>query len=226
MAYYEQPGRTITIDKDGKQIVTITYVGNVEAPSAPVRGTLKSKTITKDVAGTIRTQFQYETDATSSNVIAFKPVQIEIISAVRTVPIETHPQFGGSQIGYGGYIAPEDIKLIKETISTPNKVFDDIKDNLISKEDRCLKLYNFMASGIESYYLPSLVVRKTYQAASPPSAGKVGKINNPGVTIAGIPSGADFLLINISSRGQKGAYTVTEEYEMSGEGGWNKFLYS
>jgi hypothetical protein len=37
--------------------------------------------------------------------------------------------------------------------------------------------------------------------------------------------GATFLLISISARGTSGAYTVTEEYEMSGQGGWDTFLY-
>jgi hypothetical protein len=29
----------------------------------------------------------------------------------------------------------------------------------------------------------------------------------------------------VSARGSTGSYTVTEEYEMSGEGGWDTFLY-
>jgi hypothetical protein len=68
-------------------------------------------------------------------------------------------------------------------------------------------------------------VRKTYQASSPPSGGKVGKISSPGGAVPGAPKGATFLLINISARGTSGSYTVTEEYEMSGEGGWDTFLY-
>jgi hypothetical protein len=70
-----------------------------------------------------------------------------------------------------------------------------------------------------------MVVRKTYQASSPPASGKIGKIASPGGAVPGAPSGATFLLINVSARGTGGAYTVTEEYEMSGEGGWDTFLY-
>lgn len=227
MAYYEQPGRTTSVDKDGKQTVTITYVGTEEAPQPTgITGTVKSKSITKSEAGQIRTQYQIETDSVNVPGTGFQSVQIEIVSSVRTVPIEAHPNFGGSQISSGGFIKPEDIKLIKDTVQTPGKTFDDITDSLTSAQtEKCRSLYGYLAKGVESYYVPSMVVRKTYQASSPPSGGNVGKISSPGGAVPGAPKGATFLLINISARGTSGSYTVTEEYEMSGEGGWDTFLY-
>jgi len=228
MAVYEQPGRTTSIDLNGKQTVTVTYIGTEEASKpSDITGTLKSKSVTKDVAGQVKTILQYDLDAFSTGgSTATTQVQVEVVSAVRTVPIETHPNFGGSQISNGGFINSEDLKLIKDTVMTPGKKFDDITGSLTSGQTaKCRSLYGYLAAGIESYYVPSLVVRKTYQASSPPSAAKVGKITSPSVSIAGVPKGATFLLINISSRGQTGAYSVTEEYEMSGEGGWDTFLY-
>ena len=116
-----------------------------------------------------------------------------------------------------------DKKKIKDAVEVPDRspTFDDATD-----AKRAISLYGYLISGITSYYVPSLVIRKTYQASSPPSASKVGKIANPGVSIAGVPKGANFLLINVSSRGESGAFTVTEEYEMSGEGGWDTYLYT
>ena len=231
MPYYEQPGRTTTIDKDGKQTTTITFIGTEEAPSPglSISGTIKSRSVTKSEAGQIRTQFQIELD------VAGQPpsqgpfsggITFEYVSSVRTVPIEAHPNFGGSQISTGGFIKPEDIKLIKDTIQTPGKTFDDISNSLVSGDTgRCRSLYGYLAKGIESYYVPSMVVRKTYQASSPPTGKQVGKIASPGGAVAGAPRGATFLLINVSARGAVGSYTVTEEYEMSGEGGWDTFLY-
>jgi hypothetical protein len=217
MAYYEQPGRTTSIDKDGKQIVTVTYVGDAEAPQpSDITGTLKSKSVTKDVAGQIRTQYQFETDSSTVPGTGFQAVQVEVVSAVRTVPIETHPNFSEQ------YLSAADKKKIKDAVSVPDRspTFEDT-----GNQARAISLYGYLINGVESYYVPSLVVRKTYQASSPPSAGRVGKITSPGVSIPGVPKGATFLLINISSRGQSGSYTVTEEYEMSGEGGWDTFLY-
>jgi hypothetical protein len=226
MPYYEQPGRTTSIDKDGKQTTSIAYVGTEEAPlPSGVTGTVKSKSVTKSEAGQIRTQYEIETDSSSKQPESALAAY-EYVSSVRTVPIEAHPNFGGSQISSGGFIKPEDIKLIKDTVQAPGKTFDDISGSLVSGDTaRCRSLYGYLAKGVESYYVPSMVVRKTYQASSPPSGGKVGKISSPGGAVPGAPSGATFLLISVSARGTSGAYTVTEEYEMSGEGGWDTFLY-
>jgi hypothetical protein len=232
MAYYEQPGRTTSVDSNGKQTITITYVGTEEAtqPSG-ITGTVKSKSVTKSEAGQIRTQFQIELDSPAQGSVGQQGkfsggASLEYVSSVRTVPIEAHPNFGGSQISSGGFIKPEDIKLIKDTVQTPGKTFDDISDQLVSGElGKCRSLYGYLAKGVESYYVPSMIVRKTYQASSPPSGGKVGKISSPGGAVPGAPKGATFLLINLSARGTSGSYTVTEEYEMSGEDGWDTFLY-
>jgi hypothetical protein len=178
------------------------------------------------VAGQVRTQYQYETDADTGAGTGFQPVQVEVVSAVRTVPIEAHPNFGGE--GRGGFVTAAGKKIIRDAINVPDKKFSDIETEIRdsgSEVPRARSLYGYLLDGITSYYEPSLVIRKTYQASSPPSAGQVGKIANPGVSIAGVPKGATFLLVNVSARGQSGAYTVTEEYEMSGEGGWDTFLY-
>jgi hypothetical protein len=231
MAYYEQPGRTTSVDKDGKQTTTVTYVGTEEASSAGISGTIKSKSVTKSEAGQIRTQFQIELDSPAQGSVGQQGkfsggASLEYVSSVRTVPIEAHPNFGGSQISSGGFIKPEDIKLIKDTVQTPGKTFDDISDSLKSGDiGKCRSLYGYLAKGIESYYVPSMVVRKTYQASSPPAGAKIGKIASPGGSVPGALPGATFLLISISARGTTGAYTVTEEYEMSGQGGWDTFLY-
>lgn len=222
MAYYEQPGRTTSIDKDGKQIVTVTYIGTEEAPQpSGLTGTVKSRAVTKDVAGQVRTQYQIETDAASTgDPIQTGAITVEVVSAVRTVPIEAHPNFAEP------YLQPRDVKFIKDKLNTIVSNNDVIDFSPTRDQARAASLFGYLAKGIESYYVPSLVIRKTYQASSPPSStGRVGKIANPGVTVPGVPRGATFLLINVSARGTTGAYTVTEEYEMSGEGGWDTYLY-
>lgn len=231
MSYYEQPGRTTAIDDTGKQVTTITYIGNEEAsvPTA-ISGTIKSKAVVKSEAGQIRTQYQIQQNSSGDGGGGGGSggYTIEIVSSVRTVPIETHPKFGGDQITYGGNIAPAGIKLIKDTVATPGKTFDDISGQVVEygPTGDCRKLYEFLSKGVESYYLPSLIIRKTYQSSGTAGAGTVGKITSPGVSISGMPTGATFLLINVSARGTSGAYTITEEYEMSGQGGWDTYLYN
>jgi hypothetical protein len=229
MAYYEQPGRTTSIDKDGKQTIAITYIGTEVAPApANISGTVKLTSITRSAAGQIQTQYQIETDQSSSGSGGrMNGVTFEYISSARTVPIEAHPNFGGEQASAQAFIKPEDIKLIKDTVQTPGKTFDDISGELVSGQlARCRSLYGYLAKGIESYYVPSVVVRKTYQASSPPGQKTVGKIAEPGAPVPGKPKNANFLLLSVSARGTSGSYTVTEEYEMSGENGWDTFLYT
>lgn len=222
MPYYEQPGRTTSIDKDGKTIVTVTYVGDQEATLASdVTGTVKNKSVTKDVAGQVRTQFQVEADqASTGNPIQSGGITVEVISAVRTVPIEAHPNFAEP------YLQPRDVKFIKDKLNTLVSNNDVIDFSPTRDAARAASLFGYLAKGIESFYVPSLVIRKTYQASSPPSStGRVGKIASPGVVVPGVPKGATFLLINVSARGTAGSYTITEEYECSGENGWDTFLY-
>jgi hypothetical protein len=217
MAYYEQPGRTLTVDQNGKRTVTVTYIGNDEVQKpTDLSGAVKSRIVTKAEAGQVRTQFQIELDASTGTSTNSNSATFEIISAVRTVPIEAHPNFGEK------YLSAADKKLIKDAVQVPDRSpsFDNTKDKA-----RAISLYGYLMNGVESYYVPSIVVRKTYQASSAPSSAMVGKISAPAISVPGIPKGATFLLTNISSRGTSGAYTVTEEYEMSGEGGWDTFLY-
>ena len=223
MSYYEQPGRTTTTDKDGKRIVTVTFVGSTEA-AAPtdVSGTQRSKSVTRDLAGQIRTQYQIELDGSETGVVPgynTGGISFEVVSGVRTVPIEAHPNFSEP------YLQPRDVKFIKDKLNELVSNNDIIDFSSTRDAARAASLFGYLAKGITSYYEPTLVVRKTYQASSPPSSGQVGKISNPGFSVPGAPRGATFLLVNLSARGTAGAYTITEEYEMSGSSGWDTFLY-
>jgi hypothetical protein len=222
MAYYEQPGRTTATDDTGKQVITITYVGNEEAsvPTA-ISGTVKSKSVVKSEAGQIRTQYQIQQTGADSagGGGGGGGYSYEVVASVRTVPIEAHPSFGEY------FLSAADKKKIKDAVAIPDRstpTFDDM-----TFPGKAVSLYEYLISGVESYYLPSLVIRKTYQSGSPTTGAKVGKIASPGITPTGMPTGANFLLINVSARGSSGGgYTITEEYEMSGENGWDTFLYS
>jgi hypothetical protein len=217
MPYYEQPGRTTSIDSNGKTTLTTTFIGTEEAPRPEgLSGAIKSKSVTKSEAGQIRTQYEIELDASSTGG-GLNPTTYEFVASVRTVPIAAHPNFSEK------FITAAEKKIIKDAVQVPDRspTFDDFKDR-----NRAISLYGYLINGVESYYVPSIVVRKSYQASSPPSSKKVGKIASPGVFVPGTVNGATFLLINVSARGSNGSYSITEEYEMSGDGGWDTFLYT
>lgn len=219
MAYYEQPGRTTAIDKDGKKVITVTYIGDEEAPN-PGLGVVRSRTATRDVAGQVRTTYQIEApDPDQGPGNQDGNAVIEVVASVRTVPIEAHPNFAEP------FLQPRDVKFIKDRLNTLVSNNDIIDFSSTRDAARAASLFGYLAKGITSYYEPSLVVRKTYNSAGIPPAREIGKIASPNVSIPGVPPGANFLLLDISVRGQPGNYTVTEQYEMSGPGGWDTFLY-
>lgn len=217
MPHYEQPGRITTFDANGKKTVTVTLLGIDEAPlPTGITGSVKSKKIVKAEAGLTRTEYQIEADSSTGPSGNADGVVVEIISTVRTVPIEAHPNFSEK------YLSSQDKKKIKDAVLVPDRspTFEDIKN-----KERAISLYGYLINGVESYYVPSIVVRKTYQASSPPNNLKIGKIANLTMTVPGMPPGSNFLLINITARGASGNYQITEEYEMSGQGGWDSYLY-
>ena len=218
MPYYEQPGSTRTVNRDGKTVLTVIYAGDQEAPD-PFLGPVLSRTVTKDVAGVIRTSYQIEVDDPDSPGQPASGATFEFIASTREVPIEAHPNFAEP------FLLPKDIKFIKDKLNSI--VSQNAMPDLSSTTDpaRAASLFGYLARGIISYYEPSILVRKTYQATNPPTAARIGKITSPGIRVPGSSPGANFVLISVNSRGQTGSYSVTEEYLMSGAGGWDTFLY-
>ena len=221
MAVYEQPGRTQSTDKSGKKTLTITYVGDSVASAPTISGaTLLSQSVVSAEAGLINSSFQYDMTTASASTTgsggAFSSTGIEFVGSLRTVPIEAHPNFAEP------HLYPEDIKKVKDAVQVPDRTptFDDTTDSA-----RAVSLYGYLVSGVESYYVPSIILRKTYNSSSIPSGNKLGKIADPGVYYSAKPTDATWLLINLSARGQSGSYVITEEYELSGEGGWDTYLY-
>jgi len=224
MAVYEQPGRTQSTDKSGKKTLTITYVGNSVASAPIISGaTLVSQSVVSAEAGLINSSFQYDMTTASASTTgsggAFSSTGIEFVGSLRTVPIEAHPNFAEP------YLYPKDKKFIKD--KTSELVSINAMPDLSSCTDpeRAASLFGYLVNGVESYYVPSIILRKTYNSSSIPSGNKLGKIADPNVYYSAKPTDATWLLINLSARGQSGSYVITEEYELSGEGGWDTYLY-
>lgn len=127
----------------------------------------------------------------------------EIVSNTSDAPIETHPKF---------------VDEIGGTAASPlnGAVFDD--DG---------KFLGFAAdsefAGVDSYLVPSTVYRKTTPTASRPSSvADVGVIGSAPI------GGGDknWLFISRTWRRDGAVYEVSEEYMLSGPGGWNNTIYT
>lgn len=223
MPVYEQPGRTQVENKDGQKTLTITYVGDAIATAPTIsNASLASTTVVSAEAGTVRTTFQY--DLTEAGVVTGPGsggniVGIEFVGSLRTVPLQAHPRYED--------LTAEEQKEVKDFVQNPISGSKALPDwSSFAGVTEMAELATKLLEGKESYYEPSVILRKTFFSASLPSGSKLGKTKSPSIYYGAEPTDADWLLVSISARGQSGAYTVTEEYELSGEGGWDEDLYA
>lgn len=221
MPTYEQPGRTQVENKSGQKTLTITYVGDAIATAPTIsNASLASRTVVTAEAGTVRTTFQYDlTEAGTVTSAGGNVVGIEFIGSLRTVPLQAHPRYAT--------LTAEEQKEVKDFVQNPISGSKALPDwSSFAGVTEMAELATKMLEGQESYYEPSVILRKTFFSASLPSGDKLGKTKDPSIYYGSKPTGADWLLVSVSARGQAGAYTVTEEYELSGEGGWDADLYA
>lgn len=226
MPTYEQPNRTTTTDKDGKQKITINYIGDAVASQPTVtNAALSSRTVVSSVASLIETKYEFESVSSegggdNNDANNFNSRGVEFIGSLRTVPLQAHPRYSS--------LTNEEQKEVKDFVENPvdgSKAFPPGWSSYAGVTTMT-ELATKLLSGIESYYEPSVIIRKTYPSTSLPTGKKLGKVKSPNVYYASVPTDGNWLLINLSARGLPGNYTITEEYEMSGEGGWDQDIYT
>lgn len=221
MPVYEQPGRTQTENKSGQKTLTITYVGDAIATAPTIsNASLASRTVVTAEAGTVRTTFQYDlTEAGSVTSAGGNIVGIEFVGSLRTVPLQAHPKYKD--------LTAEEQKEVKDFVQNPISGSKALPDwSSFAGVTEMADLATKLLEGQESYYEPSVILRKTFFSSSLPSGSKLGKIKDPSIYYGAKPDNADWLLVSLSARGQGGSYTITEEYELSGEGGWDPDIYT
>jgi len=155
-------------------------------------------------------------------VFATNPNQLAQHESQRTLteaPIETHPKFAlprdNPPVSSAKLAA---IELALQNNTGPGKDWEPIVKMLFEKKRR----------GLDSYLKPGAIYKKTYVQREIPGSSdlnKVGKIVTPGSPAPSPPSGWDYLMMGLSWTKQAGVVTVSEEYQLSGPGGWDPDLY-
>lgn len=134
-------------------------------------------------------------------------------------PIETHPKFAlprNAPPVSSANLAAIELALQNNTPALPT--WDAITRMLFDKKRR----------GIDSYLKPGSVYKKTYVQSEIPSSALlngVGKITTPGSPAPSPPAGQNYLLMGVTWAKQGGMVTVSEEYQLSGPGGWDTDIY-
>jgi hypothetical protein len=95
--------------------------------------------------------------------------------------------------------------------------------------DICKEYYEKKRRGIDSYYRLGATFKKTYVSNNVPGSSL---FNNIGKQFSSLPSpapsppsGQSYLMMAANWTRQAGVVTITEEYQLSGEGGWDPQLY-
>lgn len=129
----------------------------------------------------------------------------EVITSTSEAPIETHPDFvdvlgGNKDNPLNGAIFDGDGQFTGWAADSPY-------------------------AGKESYLIPSTIYRRSSpRRESPNDIGDVGTISSPGV--GGGPSGSNWMFTARTWRRDGAVYTVTEEWMLSGPGGFDPTIYS
>jgi len=135
------------------------------------------------------------------------PFRIEFPGGSGTEPIETHPDF----VNFAG------------TAAAPNTAngayFDPETGGFIS-------FTKGPKRGIENYYVPNVLVNRSYWTWRIPQARRVAREIRGGIPGVVTPSSVkNFLLIGLPYRQVGALYAVTEQYLGSGERGWDRDIY-
>jgi hypothetical protein len=142
----------------------------------------------------------------------------EAHSSVSTEPLITFGSFGA---GGSWALDDDDKKKIKSAESNPT----EWRVLAVSPKTGLSKYANFILSGIESFYAPSITVTITADESSVPDLSNLGKIASIS-NVPTLPSGGNWLFAGCNfSALQNSKWRVSREYRASGKGGWNPDLY-
>lgn len=222
-----QVERPLHLNPDGSAQASLTYKCTENSQFATVPAYLTphpnypsllcyESDVDREPGGIIRVTSIYKgVFATNTNELA----QHESQRSLTEAPIETHPKFAlprdNPPVNAANLAA---IELALQNNTGGSSSWNAITRLLFEKKRR----------GIDSYLKPGAIYKKTYvQREIPTSAdlAKVGKITTPPSPAPGPPSGQNYLMMGLSWTKQAGVVTVTEEYQLSGPGGWDPDLY-
>jgi hypothetical protein len=221
----EQP---IHLNPDGSGQATLTYKCAEESVFAVVPAYLTPHPYVPDLLA-------YESDIDHEpggiirittifkGVLADNPEELAQLDFSRTVsqePIESHPLFALPRADPP--VSPQEyatIELALQNAQAPSPPLTGAANMLYEKK----------LKGIDSYNRVGSIYRTSYVSKTIPSSAElnaVGKIKTPPSPAPTAPNDQEYLFVGLSWNKTAGVVTVSEEYQLSGLGGWDPDLYS
>lgn len=223
-----QPERPTHLNPDGSGQSSLTYKCALTSGAAVIPAYLtphpylpKLKCYESDLdqepGGIIRITSIYK------GVLADNPKELaqhEFSRTLTEAPLETHPIFALPRDAppiSASKLA--EVELALQNCEPENSSWDDITKKLFQKKRR----------GIESYLKPGAIYKKTYVDDQIPDStllARAGKVFEPGSPCPDAPTDQQYLCMGVTWVKQAGVVTITEEYQLSGPGGWDPDLYA
>lgn len=221
----EQP---VHLNPDGSGQATLTYKCTESSPFAVIPAYLTShpylpelkayeSDLDREHGGIIRISTTYK------GVLANNPEELAQHDFSRTVsqePVETHPLFA---------LPRSNPPVTASEITVIELALQNAQPPTVTLSSKAQLLYEKKLRGIDSYLRSGSVYRKSYVSKNIPTTGElaeVGKIKNPGSPAPPAPTDQEYLFVGLSWNKTAGVVTITEEYQLSGIGGWDPDLYA
>lgn len=169
----------------------------------------------------------YVITATFKGVLAPNPgalAQYDFSRTTSEAPIETHPLF--SFPFDNPPVTTREMALIEKSLAASLPFLPVIVP--FAANPKADLLFAKKRRGIDSYLKIGSVFKKTYISETIPTTAlmsKVGQIVSAPSPAPNPPDNQDYLLSGVSWNKQAGVVRITEEYMLSGIGGWDPDLY-
>lgn len=241
-----QTERPLQINPDGSAQATLTYkckIGSAFAfPVKPLQQhPFYSSLLSFDSNLTAENGGICSVSTTYRGVIvtdqrAEQLAQYEFSGSLSEAPLETHPRY--SLPPDNPAVSKFEIDAIELAIQNctglPPVVSTDGIGGMGEISAKAIELFEKKRKGVESYYRCGMTLKKMYCKRTPPSDSLIARVGKQQLTVAtdssvsaGVnpPSGQTYLLMGVSWVKQAGVIMVTEEYLLSGVGGWDEQIY-
>lgn len=223
---------------DGSRLYSITkiYQNNGSADFGMIGDLLDVETLLPEVLG-----YSYYLTSNSSNAkdglvevtqtFVYAPpeetfYEYQCNAVASEEPIETHPNFLTVTLGFATSIVTASGGFLTEGATSGGAVFDVDGIFLGFNKDALNSL-----AGVRSYLSPQVTFQVKYAIADRPlteTQTEIGTISTP-LNAPSVTSGKNWLLTGVNwtntGNGNLGAYQISEEYRLSGVGGWNPNIY-
>lgn len=224
-----QPGQTIREDRRGLQTARTTYVCDISRvfDLAPRTNAVHPQfaNLFLEKKEIIEQKLEMATVICDYTGISYRGSTPGAVGPVYTLdiqvaeqPIETHPNFLVTQMGFSKSIVEaaggeSDSKAVFNDDGTFSGFGKDSENNLV---------------GVQSYFDANQILwtKSTVSENRPLSVNDAGKIDTPEGNPPNLPLGQNWLNMGIRYTERAGVFDIQEVWKASGRQGWNNFIYA